>query len=98
MRRSVIAVALVFAALGVSGTARAGSGYPPFYGYSTYFGGPSTYFTPENDVEQATTIRGDGKTVTYYRGGPFWTYHPNAVRRASYTGHSRRRVVLRRRG
>ena len=57
------------------------------------------YFTPENDVQQATTRHGDGPDIrTYYRGGPFWTYKGRAVRRSVYSSHRQRRVVLRRKG
>ena len=87
--------------LGVAGGAAQASGYPAFYGYSSYLGGPTTYFSREDDVGQATTRR-DGPdgfgTRTYYRGGPFWTYGPARVRRATYVNSRHRRVVLRRRG
>lgn len=83
--------------------ARADS-YPPFYGYSPYFGGPTTYFTPDDDVHSASTLSeglpGFG-TRTYYRGGPFYRYRPNVVRRAYYPRHQRqqrRRSVLVRKG
>lgn len=85
------------------GLARADS-YPPFYGYSPYFGGPTTYFTPDSDVHSASTLSeglpGFG-TRTYYRGGPFYRYRPNVVRRAVYPRHyrhQRRRSVLVRKG
>jgi hypothetical protein len=82
----------------MAGPARA-DGYQPFYGYSPYFGRPGTYFTPESDVQQVTTPQdasfGFGKR-TYYRGGPFWTYHPAQTR--SVRAVRRSRTVLRTKG
>ena len=104
MTRTVSSVLAALAAL--SGTLAVmhparGDGYPPFDGYSPYLGLPPGYFTPESDVQQATTQREDGFGVrTYYRGGPFWRYEPTGSRRgASRTIRSRRHMaVLRRRG
>lgn len=94
--------ALFVAALG-AGPAQA-DGYPPFFGYSPYFGGPTTYFTPEPDVISASTLSeglpGFG-TRTYYRGGPFYRFRPASVRRAYYPHQPRRhrrRAVLVRKG
>lgn len=104
MTRSASSVLLVIAALAgtiaVANSARA-DGYPPFYGYSPYLGRPTVYFTPESDVQQATTQRTSGFDVrTYYRGGPFWRYEPVGSRRgASRSSRPRRHMaVLRRRG
>ena len=90
--------ALVAAAAGLafSGPAWA-DGFPPFYGYSPYLGGPTVYFTPEEDVRVAS-IRGEGLpgmgTRTYYRGGPFYSYQ-SSKRPATYAPrHSRRRAVI----
>jgi hypothetical protein len=94
MRLMISAAILAGATCVGAGSALAGGS--PFYGYSNYFGGPTTYFTRENDVQQATTIHGDGPDIrTYYRGGPFWTYAPA---RASLHAPRQRRVVLRRKG
>lgn len=89
--------------LGAGGPVQA-DGYPPFYGYSTYFGGPAPYFSLETDVQQATAFPGGDPgfgTRTYYRGGPFWTYRP-ARARGAFTGprerRTRRSAVLRRKG
>lgn len=100
MRRLIGGLSALVGICGLAGAAQAG-GYPAYYGYSPYLGGPTTYFTRENDVQQATTVRdtpaGFG-TRTYYRGGPFWTYAPARARRVTYASHRHRRVVLRRRG
>lgn len=96
MRRVLCWVSMV-TVIGLAGEASAGNALP-FYGYSPYFGGPSTSFSRDSDVEQATTQRDNGfGTRTYYRGGPFWRYQPSGYRRAIYSSH-RRRVVLRRKG
>lgn len=104
MTRSASSVLAALAALAgtftVANPARA-DGYPPFYGYSPYLGRPAVYFTPESDVQQATTTRDDGFDVrTYYRGGPFWRYEAVGARRTvRNTVRSRRHMaVLRRRG
>lgn len=73
-------VALVTLAVGAAFAAPAqADGFPPFYGYSPYLGGPVVYFTGEEDVRAASVIS-DGLpgmgTRTYYRGGPFYTYQP----------------------
>ena len=95
MRIKLAALATAAAGLFVAGPALA-DGFPPFYGYSPYFGGPAVYFTPEEDV-RAASIRSDGLpgmgTRTYYRGGPFFTYQPNN-RRALAPRHTRRRAIL----
>lgn len=104
MNRSVSSV-LVTAAIAIGmlaglSVARA-DGPVPFYGYSPYLGRPAVYFTPESDVQQATTKRADGFDVrTYYRGGPFWRYEPIGARRAANRSDRRyrRTAVLRRRG
>lgn len=94
------AIAALAGTLALANPARA-DGYPPFYGYSPYLGRPTVYFTPESDVQQATTQHEDGFGVrTYYRGGPFWRYDAVGPRRgARRTVRSRRHMaVLRRRG
>ena len=77
--------------LGVSlGAARA-DGYPPFYGYSDYFGGPRVYFTPDDTIRETTSEVGGEYgfgTRTYYRGGPFWGYGRD-VRRPVYASRER---------
>ncbi len=104
MTRPVSSVLLALAALAgtfASAPSARADGYPPFYGYSPYLGRPTVYFTPESDVQQATTQRKDGFDVrTYYRGGPFWRYEQIGPRRsASRALRSRRHMaVLRRRG
>ena len=100
MKAVQVGLAAVCIGLGL-GAAKA-DGYPPFYGYSPYFGGPATYFTPTPDVHSASTLS-DGLpgmgTRTYYRGGPFWHYRSVAVRRAYHPRHHyRRRTVLVRKG
>ncbi len=96
----LVAIAALAGTVAVVSSARA-DGYPPFYGYSPYLGRPTVYFTPESDVQQATTQRTDGFDVrTYYRGGPFWRYEQIGPRRgAGRTTRTRRRLaILRRRG
>jgi len=69
-------------------SARADDGVP-FYGYSGYFGRPTTYYTRDPDVQQVTVPRGGdfGFGVrTYTTGGPFWRYKPVYAR-----GFERRR-------
>lgn len=96
MTRSALAVSAMLAVACV-GEARA-DGYPPFYGYSGYFGGPTVFFTPHDDVRQATTMYdGEPRTVTYYRGGPFYGYRPK-TRRAFAPHRHHRRAALRMRG
>jgi hypothetical protein len=92
------------AAAGLAGTcantAARADGYPPFFGYSPYFGSPTTYFTPEDTVHEATSAglgdTGFG-TRTYYRGGPFWAYQSTQRRRVApvrYVARHPRRAVL----
>ncbi len=96
MRMKLAALATVAAGIALAGPAFA-DGFPPFYGYSPYLGGPAVYFTPEDDV-RAASIQSEGLpgmgTRTYYRGGPFFTYQ-SAKRKGAYAPrHSRRRAVL----
>jgi hypothetical protein len=86
------------AAIGMALVAPArADGYPPFYGYSPYLGGPVAYFTPENDVRVASVVS-DGLpgmgTRTYYRGGPFFTYQSVRSQRVHAPRHRARRAVL----
>lgn len=93
MKSAALAFAIIAGAAVTSAPARA-DGFPPYYGYSTYFGGPVTYFTHEPDVQQATAFRnGVPTTRTYYRGGPFYGYRPNAPERFHVGRHGRRKVV-----
>ena len=75
-RRRVVALAFG-AVCAVAGTGAQADSFPPFYGYSGYFGAPTTYYTRDPDVQQVTTIK-DGYqgfgTRTYTTGGPFWGY------------------------
>ncbi|MDB5592465.1 hypothetical protein [Enterovirga sp.] len=75
MRRTAWLAALTLGLLAGSG-AKA-DGFPPFFGYSGYFGAPTTYYTRHPDVQQATRMvdgyQGFGVT-TYTTGGPFWGY------------------------
>lgn len=99
--RIVTALAAGFTLIGVSGAFA--SGPVPFYGYSPYFGGPSPYYTYDDDVQASSTqsygMPGFGTRV-YARGGPFWhkTAHPATLRAVRERHDRRRRVVLRRRG
>lgn len=98
---SVLVALAAFAGTLAAAPSAHADGYPPFYGYSPYLGRPTVYFTPENDVQQATTQRDSGFNVrTYYRGGPFWRFEGIGPRRgAARTTRSRRHLaVLRRRG
>ncbi len=102
--RMKLAPAALIVGLVVGASAARADGYPPFYGYSTYFGGPATYFTDDTDVQQVTKpldgVFGFG-TRTYYRGGPFWALHPSRVRTAtrySRSHHRHRRAALRVKG
>ncbi len=98
--RIATVLAAGFTLLGVTGASA--SGPIPFYGYSPYFGGPSPYYTYDEDVQVSSTqsygMPGFGTRV-YSRGGPFWT---KTMRPASLDAVSerraRRRAVLRRRG
>ena len=96
MRMKLAALATVAAGLVCSGPVWA-DGFPPFYGYSPYLGGPTAYFTPDEDVRVAS-IQGEGLpgmgTRTYYRGGPFFTYRSHRAQRAHTPRQSRRRAVL----
>ncbi len=97
-----IGMASVLAAglLGASSAVRA-DGYPPFFGYSPYFGGPTTYFTGEDTIREVTRPDTGGEygfgTRTYYRGGPFWAYQATprrAIARARYSSRRASRTVL----
>ena len=96
MRFGLTILASIEAAATLASAAKA-DGYPPFYGYSPYLGGPAAYFTPEEDVRAASVIS-DGLpgmgTRTYYRGGPFFTYQSTKPTRAHAPRHSRRRATL----
>ncbi|WP_375461310.1 hypothetical protein [uncultured Enterovirga sp.] len=65
------------AAAVIAATAAQADSFPPFYGYSGYFGAPTTYYTRDLDVQQSTRMR-DGYqgfgVRTYTTGGPFWGY------------------------
>lgn len=100
MRRGFLAAGGILALCLVGGRAEA-EGYPPFYGYSPYFGGPAVYFTPDTDVRVATTQDGSAFGIdkrTYYYGGPFYHFQPSPVRHASHPRRHRRHTVLRTRG
>lgn len=106
MRRRTWLPGLAALALGLVAAAPAAraDGYPPFFGYSAYFGGPAPYFTPDTDVQQTTLHREDSAgfgTRTYHRGGPFWGYRPARVR-ASHAAprpyRARRNATLRSKG
>ena len=76
-KKSSAFVAVGLAALLASSVGAEAEGYPPFYGYSGYYGGPAVYYTHDLDVHQSTTPRdGDlGYGIrTYTTGGPFWGY------------------------
>ena len=96
MRMKLAALVTVGAGMVLAGSASA-DGFPPFYGYSPYLGGPAVYFTPEEDV-RAASIQGEGLpgmgTRTYYRGGPFFTYQSVKRRGAYAPRHTRRRATL----
>lgn len=90
---AVVAAAAIGSAF--AAPARA-DGYPPFYGYSPYLGGPVAYFSPESDVRAASVISDglpNGGTRTYYRGGPFFTYQPTKAR-VTPRYRSRREVLV----
>lgn len=101
LRRSgILTGGVLLIGLSVGGAARA-DGYPPFYGYSGYFGGPAAYFTQDTDVRQVTSGQESGitsATRTYYRGGPFWTYRPSRASTVYRTRPERRRTVLHSKG
>lgn len=76
--RKIHAAAAAMVAIGmVAATSAQADGFPPFYGYSGYFGAPTTFYTRDPDVQQVTRIK-DGHqgfgTRTYTTGGPFWGY------------------------
>ena len=101
MRRtgaSAAAIGVGFAALVLAGgDARA----EPFFGYSSYFGGPATYYTRTTDVHQVTIPRdgyyGFGVT-TYTAGGPFWGYKPSGYNRSLRVRYRRDRRAIRVKG
>ena len=99
-----LAAAVVAGGLMMGVGATRADGYPPFYGYSDYFGGPAADFTPETDVQQVTRPEGGYfgfGTRTYYRGGPFWAYKATRVARASTVRKGRRssrRIVVHSKG
>lgn len=80
LRVTVLAAA---GSVGLAGAALA-DGYPPFFGYSGYFGQPTPYYTHDPDVHQSTTMvdgyQGFG-VRTYTTGGPFWGYKSTRTRR-----------------
>lgn len=72
--RSLLASALI---LGVATLAAGPAGATPYYGFSGYYGGPSTYYTNDPDIHQTTRLEGGTPTFgvrTYTAGGPFWRY------------------------
>lgn len=81
------------------GTAPAMADGAPFYGYSGYYGRPTTYYTRDPDIQQVTVERGGdfGFGIrTYTTGGPFYRYkaaHTGVMVRRRYHRH-----VLRVRG
>ncbi|MBV9078004.1 MAG: hypothetical protein JO048_11025, partial [Methylobacteriaceae bacterium] len=72
-----LGAAACFALAALAAAPASADGYPPFYGYSPYFGRPAPYFTAESDVQQVTTVA-EFPVRTYYRGGPFYGYHETA--------------------
>ena len=103
MGRVRIAAGVVIGSLGLLAGlgAKAADGYPPFYGYSGYYGGPTAYYTHDPDVQQVTAIRdayfGFG-VRTYTTGGPFWSYRSSRARNGFYTSgrryhHARDRAI-----
>lgn len=100
MRYSLTTVAAAILTVAAAPAALA-DGRTPFYGYSTYFGGPAPYYTGDTDVHSASTqsvgLPGMG-TRTYTEGGPFWHHRGDRSVRAYYPRNHRRRVALRRRG
>lgn len=96
MRIGLAAFAAVALGTALAPPARA-DGYPPFYGYSPYLGGPVAYFTPEEDVRVASVISEglpNAGTRTYHRGGPFFTYQTVRSKRVVSPRHRIRRAVL----
>lgn len=94
MRATAIwAGAFLAMGLAAAGAARA-DGYPPFFGYSPYLGGPTPYFTPDDTIHEVTKPAQGGEwgfgTRTYYRGGPFWGYEPTPHRHVASVPYSRR--------
>ena len=92
--RSLLASALVAGAMAVT----AGSAVAtPYYGFSGYYGGPSTYYTNDPDIHQTTRLEGGTPTFgvrTYTTGGPFWRYQ-NARPARIYRVHRHRHRPVR---
>lgn len=58
-------------------------GFPPYFGFSSYYGGPAPYYTQDTDVHQTTRLEAGQETFgtrTYTAGGPFWGYKANQKR------------------
>lgn len=90
--RPALAVLGLFGAL--AATPALADGYPPYFGFSGYFGGPATFYTPDTDVQQTTRLEAGSSafgTRTYTAGGPFWHYKPS--RSGGFPGHRRVRYV-----
>ena len=63
-----------------AGTSALADGYPPYFGFSGYYGQPAPYYTRDSDVHQATRYEGGSSAFgvrTYTAGGPFWGYKAN---------------------
>ncbi len=75
-----LALGAVAAGVLLSGAAKA-EGFPPFFGYSGYYGSPTTFYTRDPDVHQTTRMESGSQTFgvrTYTSGGPFWGYKHNS--------------------
>lgn len=73
-------------------------GFPPYYGFSGYFGQPAPYYTLDTDVHQKTTFEGGSPafgTRTYTAGGPFWGYKANSRHRLAPRHRKARYVRVR---
>lgn len=76
--RPVLAVMVLAGAM--AGTPALADGYPPYFGFSGYFGGPAPYYIRDTDVHQSTRMEGGYQALgvrTYTAGGPFWGYKAN---------------------
>jgi hypothetical protein len=85
--------ALAFLALALAAGPAAAEGFPPYFGFSGYFGGPTTYYTHDTDVHQTTRLENGSELFgerTYTAGGPFWRYQPNARTVVRHTVYKRR--------
>jgi hypothetical protein len=81
---------------GMSAVPAMAEGFPPYFGFSGYYGAPTTYYTQDTDVHQSTRLEAGSSafgTRTYTRGGPFWGYQPVQRRVGGHHHYRKARYV-----